>query len=418
MMKKFFALSVAAVFFCMFSVRGQELPDQGANEPGSGEGTENLQSADELYPYTARLRTNIDRKDYEVSLKRTEKITEMMEKALLPGKKEREKYIAESIKGLEEKYRSKDKSTTDGQFIDELVKATLDTLDEKTKTYQQKLEEKISSPKNGILGGASASPAGKPLEATRAKAREYAKELVEKEYAGLDKSIAAKLIQEAKKKYPLYKKGQKVENITYSNGRNHYRISGTFYGYGIGGRSIMINSRTIPKRNLSAEVRARFDEKENERLCQRYVDNGMKEHRAKKFRAIISLTNKRLKEQVEKNDKAGFIFYGVKDERKIAEQVEKSKRNKEKFDFAALTPETQLKFYINKWVSASTVIKDLSGSMISVTRQRIAYELKNAATKEIAGIAQKMAKEKEQQNNADNQNAEENADNEDNALPQ
>ena len=56
--------------------------------------------------------------------------------------------------------------------------------------------------------------------------------------------------------------------------------------------------------------------------------------------------------------------------------------------------------------------------MISVTRQRIAYELKNAATKEIAGIAQKMAKEKEQQNNADNQNAEENADNEDNALPQ
>ena len=121
---------------------------------------------------------------------------------------------------------------------------------------------------------------------------------------------------------------------------------------------------------------------------------------------------------MEKNDKAGFIFYGVKDERKIAEQVEKSKRNKEKFDFAALTPETQLKFYTNKWVSASTVIKDLSGSMISVTRQRIAYELKNAATKEIAGIAQKMAKEKEQQNNADNQNAEENADNEDNALPQ
>ena len=113
-MKKFFALSAAAVFFCMFSVMGQESPEQGMIEPGTeNNNAESAKSADELFPYIPRLRTNIAKEDYKVSLERAEKIIQKMEKALLPGKTEREKIVAEAVKGLEERYRSKDKGITE-----------------------------------------------------------------------------------------------------------------------------------------------------------------------------------------------------------------------------------------------------------------------------------------------------------------
>ena len=417
-MKKFFALSAAAVFFCMFSVMGQESPEQGMIEPGTeNNNAESAKSADELFPYIPRLRTNIAKEDYKVSLERAEKIIQKMEKALLPGKTEREKIVAEAVKGLEERYRSKDKGITDSQFIDDEVKEALAAHDAKVKTARAALEKDISA-KNGILGGASASPVGKPVEATRAKAREYAKDLVEKKFANADKEITERLQKEAEKKYPLYKKGDKV-TFTCKIGRKFLRIeNGTYHGSGVGGRSIVVDSRSIPKRNLSPEVRACFDKKENEKLRQRYIDDGMKSHRDRKFVEIMKLTNARLKEQVARNDKAGFIFYGVKDNEKIAKQVEVSKKNKGDFDFNALSPENQLKYYTNKWVSASTIIRDFSDSMVSVTRKRLAYELKNAMTGEVNTVVQKIAKENEQKQNAANQNPEDNEDREEDNMPE
>ena len=177
-----------------------------------------------------------------------------------------------------------------------------------------------------------------------------------------------------------------------------------------------MDSRSIPKRNLSSEVRACFDKKENEKLRKRYVDDGMKNHRDRKFVEIMKLTNERLKELVARNDKAGFIFYGVKDSDKIAKQMEISKKSKGDFDFNALSPENQLKYYTNKWVSASTIIKDYSDNMVSVTRKRLEYELKNAITREVGVIVQKIAKENEAKQNAANQNPEENTDNEENDM--
>ena len=276
--------------------------------------------------------------------------------------------------------------------------------------------EKDLSAKNGILGGASASPVGKPVEATRAKAREYAKNLVEKKFADADKEITEKLKKEAEKKYPLYKKGDKV-TFTCKIGRKFLRIENdTYHGSGVGGRSIVVDSRSIPKRNLSAEVRACFDPKENGKLRQQYIDDGMKSHKERKFMEIMLLTNAHLKELVARNDKAGFIFYGVKDNEKIAKQVEVSKKSKGDFDFNALSPENQLKYYTNKWVSASTIIRDFSDSMVSVTRKRLAYELKNAMTGEVNSIVQKIAKEKEQQQNAANQNTADNEDKEEDDM--
>ena len=71
MMKKFFALSAAAVFFCMFTARGQELPEQGMNDPGmENNNAEMTKSADALFPYIPRLRTNIAKEDYKVSLEK------------------------------------------------------------------------------------------------------------------------------------------------------------------------------------------------------------------------------------------------------------------------------------------------------------------------------------------------------------
>ena len=415
-MKKFFALSAAAVFFCMFTAKGQELPEQGMNDPGmENNNAEMTKSADALFPYIPRLRTNIAKEDYKVSLERAEKIIGKMEKALLPGKQEREKIVAETVKGVEDKYRSKDKAATDSQFIDDEVKEALAAHDAKVKTARETLEKELSA-KNGILNGASASPVGKPVDATRAKAREYAKEQIGKKFAKADKEITEKLQKEAEKKYPLYKKGDKV-SFSCKIGRKFFRIeNGTYHGSGIGGRSIVVDSRSIPKRNLSSEVRACFDKKENEKLRKRYVDDGMKNHRDRKFVEIMKLTNERLKELVARNDKAGFIFYGVKDSDKIAKQMEISKKSKGDFDFNALSPENQLKYYTNKWVSASTIIKDYSDNMVSVTRKRLEYELKNAITREVGVIVQKIAKENEAKQNAANQNPEENTDNEENDM--
>ena len=261
-MKKIFTLSVAAVFFCMISVTGQEAQEmiQG------GENTEVVQSADELFPYVPKLRTNIDSKDYKVSLERAGKIIKLAEKAFLPDKKTRKTYTNALIKDLEDKYRSKDKDSSDEDFIKNCIKDVLDGFNSKIKDAPGKLEEKVAELK--IVP--TATPAGTPEEATRAKAREAVKKQVEREFTEADKEITDKLTREAKNKYPLYKKGDKV-TITYSSGRNHYRVTGIFHGHGIGGRSVIINSHSIPKRNLSREVKARFDKKENEKLAKYLV---------------------------------------------------------------------------------------------------------------------------------------------------
>lgn len=71
-------------------------------------------------------------------------------------------------------------------------------------------------------------------------------------------------MEEAKKKYPLLKKGSKV---TVSYRRN--RASGKFYG--TDSKFVKIGSRKVPKMDLTQEQLAKFDEEVNAKMRQIYV---------------------------------------------------------------------------------------------------------------------------------------------------
>lgn len=361
--------AAAAVFCSMFSAIGQELPEgefvPGENQTGNEMGLK--LSADQRFPYVEKLRTNINRNDYHVSLQRTEKIASMLKKIFLPDQKGREKYV-------------KAQGEEPVQVYDE--KQLLSAF------------EKVVSKQ--VLNGASASPVGKPNAADRLAARAAVQGMVKKKFPAKDSDMEKKFLAEAQKKYPIYKKGDKI-TVYYSIGSSTYRASGTFYGYGIGGRSIIINSRAIAMRDLSPADRARFDRKSNRSFCQRYVESEMKKYRMERFNYELEETNKFLKKEIGENDKKGFIYYGV------FEPARLSRALKEKYDKGTLAPEERLLGCVNKWVSASTVIQDMAKDMIAVTKKRIEFELAaEKKAREEAEARKKLEEQKAREQNNEN----------------
>lgn len=383
-MKKNLLFAALTVFMFQFALTAQEPPAPGmegnippqGEENNNGQNMEKPQSADELFPYTTHLRTHIDKNDYLLSLKRAEEIYKRVKNAFLPDAQAREKYV---------KLPPNAQIGTSVQEFNE-------------KEIREDVESRISKE---VLGGKSVNPVGQPLHATRLKARDAVQDKVKIKFPFSDKEMIARFTKEAEKKYPLAKKGDKV-TVHYTAGRTTYRISGTFYGYGIRNRSILVNSRTITVRDLSKFDIPKFSLPDNNRAKQTYVQTAMKKYRENKFKYEKELSEALLRKEIAENDKNGFIYYGVFKPSKMPAKLQ------EKYKVGQLQAEERLKYCFNEWVSADKVITDMASDMISITKKRIAHErkLEEIRLAEIRRKEQEEAERKrqEQQNNQGNEN--------------
>ncbi|MBO4303065.1 MAG: hypothetical protein J6A21_00605 [Lentisphaeria bacterium] len=341
-MKKGLILPAVLVFLLNTALVGQEpagMPPEGEN--ATEQNKEKEQTAEELYPYAKPLGTPIDRREYAVSLQRTEEIAKRVQKAFLLDAAARAAYVKQPAGGGEVR-----------KFDEKEIRAAL--------------EEQISKE---VLGGKSVNPAGKPLDATRLNARSAVQEAVHRKFPKSEEQLQGELVKEAEQKYPLAKKGDKV-TVQYTSGRFNYRISGTFYGYGIRGKSIMINSRSVAVRDLSAQDIPKFSKPDNEAMRKRYVETKLRKYQDEKFKYEKQLSDRLLQKQIAENDGNGFIFYGLFKVDRLSKTLQAKYRD------GTLLPEERLKGCVNEWTSADRIISDMADGMIRVTRKRIDHERK------------------------------------------
>ena len=427
-MKRTLILPAAIIFLFNFALAAQEgtgtdnlmLPEAENNEQSQ----EKVLSADELFPYKENLRTPINKKDYPVSLKRTEEIAKRVKDAFLPDAAAREKYV---------KVPANSPEGTKAQEFD-------------VKEIRRELEARISKE---VLNGKSVNPVGKPFPGDRLSARKAVADRVKKQYPvdlslqykkdrldmlekkrnlsekeqdekkdlekeldGLKEELdelmkfRGELEKEAEKIYPLVKKGEKV-TIRYSSGRTSYRVSGTFYGYGIRGKSILINSRSIPLRDLGRADVTKFSSADNKVARQRFVEAKMQKYQKEKFKYESQEAETVLQKEINENDKNGFVYFGLFEFKNLPKAFQ------EKYKTGVLLPEERLKGCTNKWISVDKIITDMAEDMIKVTRKRIEYELKLEAQR-IAAEKKRLQEEaeKKRQEEANKNNGEEQTDGE------
>ena len=110
--------------------------------------------------------------------------------------------------------------------------------------------------------------------------------------------------------------------------------SGRFYGFGLGGKTVRINSNNIPVFDLTPESKALFDRDANAALKRDHVKKLVKDYQMDRRRYADQLYNQEKTKIREFNEKLGYIYYK------------------------------------DKWVPAETVMKDLLKDTIKEAKER------------------------------------------------
>ncbi len=169
---------------------------------------------------------------------------------------------------------------------------------------------------------------------------------------------------EAEKKYPMAKRNDVVK-VYYKRGRSILTVSGHYYGFGLGGKSVRLNSRSIPLFGLMPESKSLFDQKFNAEMKKKYVDEKILEYMKNRQKYADALFAAEYAKIRSSNEKLGYIYQGT------------------------------------KWVSAEKVLKDMMPEMIKkakerAEKERLEREAKEKAKREAQG----------NQNNGENNNDE------------
>ena len=108
-------------------------------------------------------------------------------------------------------------------------------------------------------------------------------------------------------KNPLAERNKDV-TVRYKRGGSTYRFSGRYYGFGLGGTTIRLNSRNIPLIDLTPESLIRFDPKYHAAERKKYADEAVRKYiRAKNFYADKIISEEYAKVR-KKNEKLGYIL--------------------------------------------------------------------------------------------------------------
>jgi hypothetical protein len=134
------------------------------------------------------------------------------------------------------------------------------------------------------------------------------RQVVSKRFPDSVKQIKAKAEKEAAKRFKLKDKLEFV-TVRVIRGGHSYSVSGIFYRYGIGGKSVVIGDHTpIAFMDLADTDRAKFDKSFCMKCRKEYVDVKIRNYYKKKQ----SFLNQRFTEQLEKiakeNESMGYIY--------------------------------------------------------------------------------------------------------------
>ncbi len=187
-------------------------------------------------------------------------------------------------------------------------------------------------------------------------------------YTVTPEQIRKNTIAEAEKKYPLAKRNEVVK-VYYKRGRSIMAVSGHFYGFGLGGKSVRLNSRNIPVFDMMPESKALFDPKFNAEMRTNYVNEKVQEYLKNRQKYSETLFAAEYAKVRSSNEKLGYIYQG------------------------------------QKWVTAESVLKGIMPAMIQkakirAEKERIEREAREKAKREAEG----------NQNNGENNNNNDEAD--------
>ena len=167
--------------------------------------------------------------------------------------------------------------------------------------------EVISQIKEDIAKIIPVTPAKKPDNRTMFKIREDVMPQVEKKYPSSTDEIRRIAEQEAIQKYPMVKRGD-VVTLYYKRGRSYNKVQGHFYGFGIGGKSVRINSGNIPYFDLTPESKALFDKNANAEIRKEYAAKKVNEYLAERLKYFNQLYNAEVTRVRQSNEKLGYIY--------------------------------------------------------------------------------------------------------------
>lgn len=108
-------------------------------------------------------------------------------------------------------------------------------------------------------------------------------------------------------KHPLAKYGSQV-TVLYKRGSRTYRYSGRYYGLGLGGATIRINSRNIPVVDLSEDSLMQFDSKYHAAERTKYADSILRKHLITRNHYADKLIKEEYAKIRKINEKRGYIL--------------------------------------------------------------------------------------------------------------
>lgn len=132
-----------------------------------------------------------------------------------------------------------------------------------------------------------------------------AKVVAAKKYPESTEQVKKKIEKDMEKKFAMAVPMEKV-TVQYKQGNKIYTAEGTFYSYG--GNSVRIESQYIAIFDLLPEYRMKFDKSFNELKRKEFFNNSLKDYSLEKSKYVNDLIKDLREKQVEKNEKAGYIF--------------------------------------------------------------------------------------------------------------
>lgn len=235
------------------------------------------------------------------------------------------------------KFVPKDKVLSPGNKVSYERIAKIEALLKKYYDEHKDLENEavVSDLRRDIQAFVPISPEKKADTRSLITIKNSLKGQVDKEFADLNKLKMA-AAAEAEKKYPLAKPNQEVK-VFYKRGRRIYSVSGRFYGYGYGGKTIKLNSNTISVFDLLPESKSLFDKKINHNAREQYVNEKLRDYNRQRMYYSEKLFAQEYAKIRKENEKLGYIFMNgewvTADavlKQKLPEKIRQSKERAEK----------------------------------------------------------------------------------------
>lgn len=151
-------------------------------------------------------------------------------------------------------------------------------------------------------------PDEKPNTTSVSEVAREVRKMVSKRFPDSIKTIKKKAKKEANKKYKMMEKLDFV-TVHVQRGRTNYSVSGVFYGFGVGGKSVRIGDNLpIACFDLAPNDRAKFDKPFCDEMRKKYISKRIRRYFDKKQSYLNALFHEKLNALAKENEKLGYIY--------------------------------------------------------------------------------------------------------------